>query len=61
MNLKPNNTEIGLLIAFIALMLLKLILPDWLVFLGTVSLARGLVSLGLLILWRNWNCSSSTG
>ena len=52
MNFKPNHTEIGLLIAFIALMLLKLILPDWLVFLGTVSLARGLVSLGLLILWR---------
>jgi len=47
-----GKTEIGLLVALAVLLLAKLILPEWAVTLGTVALARGLVVLGLLILWR---------
>lgn len=47
-----SKTEIGLLVALAVLLLAKLILPEWAVTLGTVALARGLVVLGLLILWR---------
>ena len=47
-----GKTEIGLFVALAVLLLAKLILPDWAVTLGTVALARGLVVLGLLILWR---------
>lgn len=47
-----NKTEIGLFVALAVLLLAKLILPEWAVTLGTVALARGLVVLGLMILWR---------
>lgn len=47
-----SKTEIGLLVALAVLLLAKLILPEWAVTLGTVALARGLVVLGLMILWR---------
>ena len=47
-----NRTEIGLIVALIVFLLLKLVLPDWLISIATVSLARGLVVLGLMILWR---------
>lgn len=47
-----SKTEIGLFVALAVLLLAKLILPEWAVTLGTVALARGLVVLGLLILWR---------
>ncbi len=47
-----SKTEIGLLVALAVFLLAKLILPEWAVTLGTVALARGLVVLGLLILWR---------
>ena len=49
---KLNRTEIGLIVALIVFLLLKLVLPDWLISIATVSLARGLVVLGLMILWR---------
>lgn len=52
MSLRLNRPGTGLLIAFGGLALVNFILPDWLVFLATISLARGLASLGLLILWR---------
>lgn len=47
-----SKTEIGLFVALAVLLLAKLILPEWAVTLGTVALARGLVVLGLMILWR---------
>ncbi len=47
-----GKTEIGLFVALAVLLLAKLILPEWAVTLGTVALARGLVVLGLMILWR---------
>ena len=49
---KLTRTDIGLIGALILLLGLKLVLPDWLISVATVSLARGLVVLGLLILWR---------
>jgi branched-chain amino acid transport system permease protein len=39
-------------IAFIVLIAAGFLMPEWAVFLLTLSLARGLVVLGLLILWR---------
>ncbi len=47
-----TRTEWGLLAALAVFLFLLLVLPSWLVSLGTVSLARGLVVLGLLVLWR---------
>lgn len=35
-----------------ALLLLGVFMPDWAVFLGIVALAKGLVVLGLMLLWR---------
>lgn len=49
---KFSRTEIGLVAAAIVLLLLKLVLPDWMITIATPSLARGLVVLGCLILWR---------
>ena len=47
-----NRTEIGLLLALVVFLLSQFALPDWAIFIGTISLARGLVVLGLMILWR---------
>ena len=47
-----DRTALGLLAAFAALLLLGPFLPKWAVFLVTVSLAKGLVALGLLLLMR---------
>lgn len=44
--------EARLLAVFGALALLSLVLPNWMVYLVTVILARALVVLGLMILWR---------
>ncbi len=49
---KFNRTEIGLVAAAIVFLLLKFVLPDWMINVATPSLARGLVVLGCLILWR---------
>ena len=40
-------------LAFIALLGLGLILPKWLVFLSTIALANGLVSLGIMLMMRS--------
>ncbi len=43
---------IQMALAFVVLAAAGFLLPDWAVFLLTLSLAKGLVVLGLLILWR---------
>ncbi len=47
-----DRTALGLLAAGAALLLVGPLLPKWAVFLVTVSLAKGLVALGLLLLMR---------
>jgi ABC-type branched-subunit amino acid transport system permease subunit len=47
-----DRTDLGLALAFAALLALGPLLPTWAVFLVTVSLAKGLVALGLLLLMR---------
>ena len=47
-----TRTDMGLIGALVFLLAMKLVLPDWLISVATISLARGLVVLGLLILWR---------
>ena len=41
------------MLAFIALLGMGLILPKWLVFLSTIALANGLVSLGIMLMMRS--------
>jgi branched-chain amino acid transport system permease protein len=47
-----DSTTVRLAIAFALIGLAGLIVPDWAVFLATLALAKALVVLGLLILWR---------
>lgn len=47
-----DRTEWGLLAAAVVMGVLGLVIPDWAVFLLTLSLAKALVVMGLLILWR---------
>ena len=47
-----DKTIWGLTIGLIVLLVLNLIVPEWLRAIGTLSLARGSVALGLLVLWR---------
>ncbi len=47
-----DRTDLGLGIAGAALLAAGPLLPDWAVFLVTISLAKGLVALGLLLLMR---------
>jgi ABC-type branched-subunit amino acid transport system permease subunit len=47
-----DRTIPGIAGALIALCVASPFMPSWLVFIGIVSLAKGLVVLGLLILWR---------
>ncbi|HEU4386049.1 MAG TPA: branched-chain amino acid ABC transporter permease [Anaeromyxobacteraceae bacterium] len=47
-----DRTDLGLALACAALLLAGPILPKWSVFLVTVSIAKGLVALGLLLLMR---------
>jgi ABC-type branched-subunit amino acid transport system permease subunit len=47
-----NRTIPAITVALIALSTAALFAPSWVVFIGIISLAKGLVVLGLLILWR---------
>ena len=47
-----DKTVWGLTIGFAVLLVLGFIVPDWFVAILTLSLARGSVALGLLVLWR---------
>ena len=47
-----DKTVIGLVIAFVVLMVLNFVVEDWIRFIGLQSLSRGAVVLGLLVLWR---------
>lgn len=47
-----DRTELTLLAAFAVAVVAGFVVPEWAVFLLTLSLAKGLVVLGLLILWR---------
>lgn len=47
-----DRTVPGLVLAALALSIGSLVLPGWIVFIGVISLSKGLVVLGLLILWR---------
>jgi ABC-type branched-subunit amino acid transport system permease subunit len=47
--------------ALLALLALSPLLPDWAIFLGTISLAKGLVALGLVLLMRTGLVSFGQG
>ncbi len=47
-----DKTFWGLTIGLVAVLLLNLFLADWLRGIGLQSLSRGMVALGLLVLWR---------
>lgn len=50
-----------LLLGLPVLLAVGLFLPDWAVFLGVISLAKGLVVLGLVLLWRTGLVSFGQG
>ncbi len=50
--MKVDRTSVGLAAAFAALLAVGPLLPKWAVFLVTISLSKGLVALGLLLLMR---------
>ncbi len=47
-----DKTLIGLSVALVVLLIGDFLFADWMRFIGLQSLARGLVALGLLVLWR---------
>ena len=47
-----DRTVIGLTIAVCVLLVADFLLADWVRFIGLQSLSRGIVALGLLVLWR---------
>lgn len=47
-----DSTTRGLLVAFAVIVAASLAVPAWAIFLLTVVLAKGMVVLGLLVLWR---------
>ncbi|HEX6143709.1 MAG TPA: branched-chain amino acid ABC transporter permease [Geminicoccaceae bacterium] len=47
-----DRTLIGLMIAALLMAALGFVLPDWAIFLTTIAVAKAMVVLGLLILWR---------
>ena len=47
-----DRTMPRLALALAALSLVSPLLPDWMIFIAAISLAKGLVVLGLLLLWR---------
>jgi branched-chain amino acid transport system permease protein len=49
---KIDRTVIGLTLALVLLLVADFFLPEWVRFTGLQSLARGVVALGLLVLWR---------
>lgn len=52
MTWRQDKTLWGLTIGLAALLLLNFVVPDWFRSILTLSLARGSVALGLLVLWR---------
>lgn len=58
-----SETALRILLYFVTpvVLALGLMLPDWAVFLGIVSLAKGLVVLGLMLLWRTGLVSFGQG
>ncbi len=47
-----DKTFWGLTLALIAILILNILMADWMRGIGLQSLARGMVALGLLVLWR---------
>ncbi|MDE1931661.1 MAG: branched-chain amino acid ABC transporter permease, partial [Alphaproteobacteria bacterium] len=47
-----DRTIIGLCVVAAALAVASFFIPAWMVFIGVISLAKGLVVLGLMVLWR---------
>jgi ABC-type branched-subunit amino acid transport system permease subunit len=56
-----DRTVLGLGLALVALLALSPLLPDWTLFLATISLAKGLVALGLVLLMRTGLVSFGQG
>ena len=52
MSWRQDKTLWGLTLGLAALLLLNFVVPDWFRNILTLSLARGSVALGLLVLWR---------
>jgi branched-chain amino acid transport system permease protein len=57
----PDRTVWKLGAALVAVLALSPLLPDWALFLGTISLAKGLVALGLVLLMRTGLVSFGQG
>jgi len=49
---RKDQTNLRLTIALLVCGLAVFILPDWAIFMGTLALAKGVVVIGLLVLWR---------
>jgi len=47
-----DRTAVALTVAAVALLVADALLADWVRFIGLQSLSRGLVALGMLVLWR---------
>jgi ABC-type branched-subunit amino acid transport system permease subunit len=59
---RPRDpTIVWLGVALVAVLALSPLLPDWAIFLGTISLAKGLVALGLVLLMRTGLVSFGQG
>jgi branched-chain amino acid transport system permease protein len=56
-----DPTILRLAVALVALLALSPLLPDWAIFLGTISLSKGLVALGLVLLMRTGLVSFGQG
>lgn len=50
--LRLDKTLVGLTAALVLLLATDLVMAEWMRFIGLQSLARGVVALGLLLLWR---------
>lgn len=59
--LKPDKTPIYLSAALLLLLVAGIFIPNWLVFLCTISMAKGLVVLGLILLMRTGLVSFGQG
>jgi len=59
--MKANALRLALYVLAPSLLVLGLFLPDWAVFLAIISLAKGLVVLGLMVLWRTGLVSFGQG
>jgi ABC-type branched-subunit amino acid transport system permease subunit len=61
MMLKTNRTLFLFPIALLALLVASAFIPNWLIYLGTISMAKGLVVLGLILLMRTGLVSFGQG